>query len=91
MLVLHAGFFGARIAEMARRAGATSSSSTAPLGQIVPLDQVADALAKHPDTKLVGVVHAETSTGVRYPVRGSLGTGDRATAAPATRSCWPTA
>jgi alanine-glyoxylate transaminase/serine-glyoxylate transaminase/serine-pyruvate transaminase len=68
VLVLHAGFFGARIAEMARRAGAYLVELTAPLGQIVPLEQVADALAKHPDTKLVGVVHAETSTGVRYPV-----------------------
>ena len=68
VVVIHAGFFGARIAEMTRRAGADLIELTAPLGQIVPLDQVADALAKHPDTKLVGVVHAETSTGVRYPV-----------------------
>ena len=76
VLVIHSGFFGARIAEMARRAGADLVELTAPLGQIVPLDQVADALAKHPDTKLVGVVHAETSTGVRYPVE-ELGAGDR--------------
>lgn len=68
VISIHAGFFGARIAEMARRAGADVVELTAPLGQIVPLDQVADELAKHPDTKLVGVVHAETSTGVRYPV-----------------------
>ena len=68
MLVIHSGFFGARIAEMARRGGADLVELTAPLGQIVPLEQVADALAKHPDAKLVGVVHAETSTGVRYPV-----------------------
>ena len=68
VIVINAGFFGARIAEMARRAGADLIELTAPLGQIVPLEQVADALAKHPDTKLVGVVHAETSTGVRYPV-----------------------
>ena len=90
VLVLHAGFFGARIAEMARRAGADLVELTAPLGQIVPLEQVADALAKHPDTKLVGVVHAETSTGVRYPVRGARA-GDRRAAAPTTRSCWWTA
>jgi len=44
---------------------------TAPLGQIVPLDQVEEALRANPDTKLVGVVHAETSTGVRYPVASS--------------------
>ena len=67
-LVLHAGFFGARIAEMARRAQTELVELTAPLGQIVPLEQVEAALRANPDTKLVGVVHAETSTGVRYPV-----------------------
>jgi alanine-glyoxylate transaminase / serine-glyoxylate transaminase / serine-pyruvate transaminase len=68
VVVIHSGFFGARIAEMARRAGTDLIELTAPLGQIVPVEQVADTLAKHPDTKLLGVVHAETSTGVRYPV-----------------------
>ena len=68
VLVIHAGFFGARIAEMARRAQTDLVELSAPLGQIVPLDQVEEALRANPDTKLVGVVHAETSTGVRYPV-----------------------
>jgi alanine-glyoxylate transaminase/serine-glyoxylate transaminase/serine-pyruvate transaminase len=68
VLVIQAGFFGARIAEMARRAQTDLLELTAPLGQIVPLDQVEETLKAHPDTKLVGVVHAETSTGVRYPV-----------------------
>jgi alanine-glyoxylate transaminase / serine-glyoxylate transaminase / serine-pyruvate transaminase len=68
VLVIHAGYFGARIAEMARRAQTDLIELTAPLGQIVPLEQVAQTLRANPDTKLVGVVHAETSTGVRYPV-----------------------
>jgi alanine-glyoxylate transaminase/serine-glyoxylate transaminase/serine-pyruvate transaminase len=67
-IVIHAGFFGARIAEMARRAGTDLVELTAPLGQIVPLEEVEASLKAHPDAKLVGVVHAETSTGVRYPV-----------------------
>ena len=67
-IVIHAGFFGARIAEMARRYQTDLVELTAPLGQVVPLDQVAEALRANPDTKLVGVVHAETSTGVRYPI-----------------------
>jgi alanine-glyoxylate transaminase / serine-glyoxylate transaminase / serine-pyruvate transaminase len=67
-IVIHAGFFGARIAEMARRAQLDLIELTAPLGQIVPLEQVEEALRANPDVKLVGVVHAETSTGVRYPV-----------------------
>ena len=66
--MIHAGFFGARIAEMAKRAGTELVELTAPLGQIVPLDQVEEALRANPDTRLVAVVHAETSTGVRYPV-----------------------
>jgi len=68
VIVIHSGFFGARIAEMARRAGADLVELTAPLGQIVPVETVTEALRRRPDTKLVGVVHAETSTGVRYPV-----------------------
>ena len=68
VIAIHSGFFGARLAEMARRAGADLVEITAPLGGIVPLEEVEAALTAHPDVKLVGVVHAETSTGVRYPV-----------------------
>jgi len=68
VLVIHAGFFGARIAEMARRSAADLVELSAPLGRIVPLDEVEETLRANPDVKLVGVVHAETSTGVRYPV-----------------------
>jgi alanine-glyoxylate transaminase/serine-glyoxylate transaminase/serine-pyruvate transaminase len=68
VIVIHAGFFGARIAEMARRAQTDLIELTAPLGGIVPLELVEETLQANPDTKLVGVVHAETSTGVRYPV-----------------------
>lgn len=73
VIVAHAGFFGARIAEMVRRSGADLIELTAPLGQIVPVDGVAATLQAHPDTKLVAVVHAETSTGVRYPVKELAG------------------
>ena len=68
VVVIHSGFFGARIAEIARRHQADLIELTAPLGQIVPLQQVEETLRANPDTALVGVVHAETSTGVRYPV-----------------------
>jgi alanine-glyoxylate transaminase / serine-glyoxylate transaminase / serine-pyruvate transaminase len=68
VLAIHAGFFGARIAAMARRHDADVVELAAPLGRIVPLEQVEDTLRANPDTKLVTVVHAETSTGVRYPV-----------------------
>ncbi|HEY6567409.1 MAG TPA: aminotransferase class V-fold PLP-dependent enzyme [Actinomycetota bacterium] len=68
VIAIHAGFFGARIAEMARRHQLDVVELTAPLGQIVPLDEVEQALKANPDTKLVAVVHAETSTGVRFPL-----------------------
>ena len=67
-IVIHAGFFGTRIAEMARRYQADLVELTAPLGRIVPLEEVEAALRANPDVRLVGVVHAETSTGVRFPV-----------------------
>ena len=68
VIVIHAGFFGATDRRDGPRAGTELVELTAPLGQIVPLDQVEEALRANPDTKLVAVVHAETSTGVRYPV-----------------------
>jgi alanine-glyoxylate transaminase/serine-glyoxylate transaminase/serine-pyruvate transaminase len=69
VVAIHAGFFGARIADMARRHDADLVELEAPLGHIVPLEQVDETLRANPDTKLVTVVHAETSTGVRYPVQ----------------------
>ncbi len=68
VIAIHAGFFGARIADMARRHDADVIELTAPLGHVVPLERVEQTLRANPDTKLVTVVHAETSTGVRYPV-----------------------
>ena len=68
VIAIHAGFFGARLADMARRHQADLVEVTAPLGQIPSLEDVEAALRANPDTKLVAVVHAETSTGVRYPL-----------------------
>lgn len=64
-----AGFFGSRLAEIARRRGANVVEVKAPLGQAVPDDALLDALARHPEARAVAVVHAETSTGVRHPLR----------------------
>ncbi|HSG48927.1 MAG TPA: alanine--glyoxylate aminotransferase family protein [Longimicrobiales bacterium] len=62
------GVFGGRLAEMARRAGAEVVSLEAEWGRIVDPQQVADALQAHPGARLVAVVLAETSTGVRQPL-----------------------
>jgi alanine-glyoxylate transaminase/serine-glyoxylate transaminase/serine-pyruvate transaminase len=67
-IVAQSGFFGARVVDFAKRARAEVIELSAPLGQHVPNDEILAALAQHPDAKLVAVVHAETSTGVRHPL-----------------------
>jgi alanine-glyoxylate transaminase / serine-glyoxylate transaminase / serine-pyruvate transaminase len=64
------GFFGRRIAEQARRAGAEVVEVEAGWGEIVPVDELVAAVRRHPRARLVALVHAETSTGVEQPVAG---------------------
>ena len=59
--------FGQRFAEAARRAGALVVEVRAEFGTALDAAAVAQAIAAAP-TKLVGVVHAETSTGVLTPL-----------------------
>jgi alanine-glyoxylate transaminase/serine-glyoxylate transaminase/serine-pyruvate transaminase len=65
----HWGFFGSRLNDFAHRIGADVVELTADLGQIVPLDRIIETLRANPDTKIVSVVHAETSTGAEFPVQ----------------------
>lgn len=60
------GFFGARLAEIARRRGARVTTVEVPMGQAVPNERLLAALDARPEARLVAVVHAETSTGVRH-------------------------
>jgi alanine-glyoxylate transaminase/serine-glyoxylate transaminase/serine-pyruvate transaminase len=62
------GVFGARMKEMADRYGATVHAVEAPWGRIIEPDAVKSALAAHPRSKLVALVHAETSTGAHQPL-----------------------
>src|SRR5437773_2067291 len=61
------GVFGGRMAEVAERCGAKVTKVEAPWGRIIEPQQIAEAL-KGRKPKLVGLVHAETSTGVLTPV-----------------------
>jgi len=61
------GFFGERIAEMASRYGAEVVRVEAEWGRIIEPEAVEAAL-KAGRTKLVAIVHAETSTGVWQPL-----------------------
>jgi alanine-glyoxylate transaminase/serine-glyoxylate transaminase/serine-pyruvate transaminase len=62
------GVFGARMRDMAERCGATVHAIEAPWGEIIEPERVARALGDHPDAKLLGIVHAETSTGAHQPL-----------------------
>jgi len=65
------GVFGARMCDVAARCGAEVVRVEAPWGQ--PIDP-ALLLAAHPAPKVIAIVHAETSTGVRNDV-AALGAG----------------
>jgi alanine-glyoxylate transaminase/serine-glyoxylate transaminase/serine-pyruvate transaminase len=67
-IICVAGAFGARMADMSERHGATVHVVDAPWGVPVAPAAVSAALAAHPRAKLVGIVHAETSTGSHQPL-----------------------
>jgi len=62
------GVFGGRMKDVMERCGATVHAVEAPWGEVIAPEQIADALARHPKAKLVGLVHAETSTGAHQPI-----------------------
>ena len=64
MLVCRNGYFGIRLADIAERCGATVHVMDTPWGKAVDPQMLKDELKKHPGLKAVGVIHAETSTGV---------------------------
>jgi serine---pyruvate transaminase len=68
VICLIAGRFGERWRNIARAYGAEPISVTAPQGQAVQPEQLAQALAQHPDAIAVGCTLSETSTGVAHDV-----------------------
>ncbi|HEX2178615.1 MAG TPA: alanine--glyoxylate aminotransferase family protein [Actinomycetota bacterium] len=68
MVVCVNGVFGTRMRDVAQRAGATVHSIEQDWGKSIEPSAVAEALAAHPNTKVLGIVHAETSTGVHQPL-----------------------
>jgi alanine-glyoxylate transaminase/serine-glyoxylate transaminase/serine-pyruvate transaminase len=64
------GVFGARMKDVMERCGATVHAIEAPWGEVFSLEQVSAALDAHPKAKLIGLVHAETSTGAHQPLAG---------------------
>jgi alanine-glyoxylate transaminase/serine-glyoxylate transaminase/serine-pyruvate transaminase len=64
------GVFGGRMKDTMERCGAIVHTVEAPWGEVIALDQIAAALDQYPKTRLVGIVHAETSTGAHQPLAG---------------------
>jgi alanine-glyoxylate transaminase / serine-glyoxylate transaminase / serine-pyruvate transaminase len=80
------GYFGARIAEIARRHGANVVEVAEEWGRHVPNERLVDALERNPGARLVAVVHGETSTGVEHPL-AELGEAVRGTGALLMADC----
>jgi alanine-glyoxylate transaminase / serine-glyoxylate transaminase / serine-pyruvate transaminase len=68
MIVCVNGVFGTRMRDVAQRAGATVHSIEASWGETIDPQAIARTLAANPKTKVVGIVHAETSTGAHQPL-----------------------
>ena len=67
MVVCVNGVFGARMCDVAQRAGALVTRIERPWGEVFSPDEIAAAVAAaHP--KVVGIVQAETSTGAAQPI-----------------------
>ena len=66
VLVCVNGYFGLRLAEMARRCGGGVATIEKPWGEVFTPAEVAAALNARP-AKVVAIVHGETSTGAEQP------------------------
>lgn len=67
MVVCVNGVFGQRMTDVAQRAGATVTTIEQPWGNVFELGQIRDVLRKV-RPKVLGIVHAETSTGAWQPL-----------------------
>ncbi|PYN75817.1 MAG: aminotransferase [Candidatus Rokuibacteriota bacterium] len=69
VVVVRAGKFGDRWLEIARAYGLDVIDLTAPFGDSVAAERIAEALKQHPNVKAVLTQHSESSTGVLHDVR----------------------
>lgn len=64
------GVFGGRMKDNMERAGATVHTVEVPWGETFSADAIAQAVEQHPKAKMIGIVHAETSTGAHQDLTG---------------------
>lgn len=69
VLVVNFGRFGLLLTEILGRIGARIETVDAPWGEVVPLDAISDAIARH-EPKVVATVHGDTSTTMAQPLDG---------------------
>lgn len=69
MLVIDFGRFGLLLREIGERIGAKVEMLSVPWGETVPMDQIADAIART-GPKVVACVHGDTSTTMAQPLEG---------------------
>jgi len=72
VLICINGVFGQRMLDVAQRCGAEVATVEAPWGEPIPPEKVGEALNEG-EFKVVGIVHAETSTGVLQPLEEIAG------------------
>ncbi len=63
------GYFGHRMINMAKRYGGEPIAINKPWGQVFTYEEIKAAIEKH-QPKIVGLIHAETSTGACQPFDG---------------------
>ena len=69
VLVVNFGRFGLLLTEILSRIGAKIETVEAPWGEVVPMDAIADAIARC-GPKVVATVHGDTSTTMAQPLEG---------------------
>ncbi|MEM6979154.1 MAG: alanine--glyoxylate aminotransferase family protein [Planctomycetota bacterium] len=62
------GVFGGRMKDNMTRAGATVHTVEVPWGETFTDEQIGEVVQQHPKAKILGIVHAETSTGAHQPI-----------------------
>jgi alanine-glyoxylate transaminase / serine-glyoxylate transaminase / serine-pyruvate transaminase len=70
VVVVVAGVFGSRMADIVGRCGAKLVKIDVPWGQVVDHARIEEALRREAPVKAVALVHAETSTGAHQPIDG---------------------
>src|SRR5512142_2257567 len=69
-IVVAAGAFGNRQAEIASRCGGKLVKLEVPWGETIEPARIEEAIKKEGKVKVVALVHAETSTGAQQPIEG---------------------